>query len=757
MRARLPILAALLCSTVVACVGRASLGGGGGGGGLPGTSSSYEPLPGLVAAAGGPSEVRVDWNRPGPGFELALFLSPQRETVYDGPPAAEGLVGTSAIIGGQANGTTVFAGLGIRAVGAVDYAPTGNVLCVRPDDPIYVDAAASPTGADGTTPQSAYPDPATALLIAFLRGGGTVWIRSGTYDVNALQLFAGVHVHGGFGPAFDLATRDPLANPTDWNVVPGSVGVDVRGGEPTAVVDGVRILGNAAGLVGVDVNESALELRSVEIREMADRGIRLRNPTNADCFDVRLSRVFVELCGADGLSSSGAFDLFLDGCRFESNVQEGIELDDLIALEGQQATLRISGCLFLGNGSEGLDADLNAPFPPGPIGGRFLVEIRGCNFELNGIDGLLIDFDYEIAPTWFADVVVRECLARGNAGNGVRVDADAPGEIFLHRVLSSANGGDGIQVSSETSPGLAVVSASVAAGNLGAGIRATFGNRPLIATHCVVTGNFAGGVVSDTVRSGATSCVAFLQADPWTGTASVGSVVETDPLVGMFENAAEGFERVLSVAGAVITLDRPATFAGNAALEIADDGRARSASSVAGAEITLSDAPGAVRVPSTLFVFGPGASAAEDYHLPAGSPALGAGLASPGAPAVDAGVWGSPGSGEPGRADLEPEELFRVRATSPVLTAGLGAMEAIDISFSADLDPSSVVLDEVRAALDDGTEIPVTFHSAGDTITIDPPAGGWAPGPFRVELFRGLRSTDGHPLVSPLALPLTSP
>ena len=64
--------------------------------------------------------------------------------------------------------------------------------------------------------------------------------------------------------------------------------------------------------------------------------------------------------------------------------------------------------------------------------------------------------------------------------------------MFLHRLSATANGTDGVLITSETAGGFVTLGASVLMGNGGAGARASLGNKPLALSHCVIAGNFGG-------------------------------------------------------------------------------------------------------------------------------------------------------------------------------------------------------------------------------------------------------------------------
>ena len=102
-----------------------------------------------------------------------------------------------------------------------------------------------------------------------------------------------------------------------------------------------------------------------------------------------------------------------------------------------------------------------------------------------------------------------------------------------------------------------------------------------------------------------------------------------------------------------------------------------------------------------------------------------------------------------------PVELFRPTGTTPDLPTGPTAFEPIEVAFSDDLDPASVVAGQVRAVTTMGAELAILFNAVGDTIVVQPPMAGWGSEAFVLELHRDLRAVDGRTLATPLALPFT--
>jgi len=701
--------------------------------------------------------VRLTWTLPGAGFEAALFRSTLAANVYAGAPIQTGLAGAGTTVAGLPNGTTQFFGLGVRPAGGGAYAPAGVVLRARPGAPIYVDAAAAAGGANGGTPGTAFPTLAAGLAAANAAGGANVWLREGTYPGSLLPLGPDVHVYGGFGAAFDLATRDPAGAGTVVQGPGGAILLDVRDSVPSAVVDGIVLDGRGLSAIGVDVSEGELELRSCTVTDFADRGIRLRNTAALEELDVQIASCRVARNGADGLSLLGPFDLRVDGSAFDSNVQEGIELDDLVALAGDTATLRVEGSRFFGNGTEGLDADLGLPVPVTGAG-DFDVDVRGCRFERNGLDGCLIDHDFESAPGYSASILIRECIARGNLQAGFHVDADGPGGVTFHRDLASANGSDGFALGSETLGGLAVASVCVAMGNGVAGMRCRTGNRTLAVSHGIVAGNRSVGVAGPTVatipvENTANSTIAHLQDVPFFLTRTQSVVVVTDPAVGVFENAPELYALATAIAGTEVTLAGAPLVDLGVPAELADDGTRFVTQAQNAAVVSLDVAPTAT-APALFTAFAPApGSVDEDWALPIGSPALGAGMIPPGDAPADAGPLGAPDAGVPGRPAAVGVEPFRPVSVSPIPSTLVANDATLQLFFDRPIAPGSVVTGVVQVVRQGGALVTVGLSTSGERLDVLPPGGGWGGEPFNLLLHRGITAQDGTPLAAPVVVP----
>ncbi len=746
---------------MLASIALCGCGGGGGGGAsagpsVPSDSGALAATQGLVRLAAGASGAVVSWearDAAGANVAVALFSGVDRASVHQGAPIATAS-GDGATFVAIPGGATRFFGLALD-LGGGSFAPVGAVLSARAAAPIYVDASSAAPTPDGSTPSQAFRDLREATLLAFALGGGNVWVREGVYSGPGLQVRTGVHVYGGFDASFDLAARNPLTHPTRLRGAAGSAVCEILAGTGAAILDGLEIDGQSTAGFGVDVDTADCELRSLDVHDCSGRGVRLRSATLASAVDVRLVRSRVVDNGAQGLSLSGAFDLRVEGSRFGGNRLEGLDLGALVAPGGVPVSLRVRDCVFVGNGADGLDCDL-AP-PPSPTGsGRYLVEIETSRFERNGFAspaeataGLKIDIDFELIANWRADIVVRGCSARNNLRDGVLLDLDSTSSTLVHRLLSSANGGDGLRVSSESTPAFVTVSASVLAGNVGAGLRAELGQVPLAVSHCVLAGNLGGGVVSATARSCVSSSVAWMQLNPWNGVRSHFNVASSDPLDAPFVRAPIAYLRANAWSNGQLVLADNSALAVGDEVEFGDDGIARDVSALGanqrvGLAPTL-DAPG---LPSTLARFA-SANVDEDYNLAALSVARDAGMGDPLTGPVDAGPFDAPLGGEPGRDELRRPTLFYGAISTPSVGQSVASGQSIEVEFRGGvLDPGSVHPQSVRVLNSTGQVLNTTAFLQGQRLVVAPPGGGWPSGTLLLELHATLQSVAGAPLAA---------
>ncbi len=749
----------ILPMVVPACSGR--LSGGGGGSGVPTAPPTVLPplqeaaplaAPTLISAVPDLDRLVVRWSAADQAVVLALFVGPDPNTLFDGAPVANPLTGDSLIVTGLPSGGNLTAGLARVVSGGFE--PTGTLLTVTMRAPVFVDVAANPVGADGLSPATAYPTMFPALLDGLIAGGANIWIAGGNYPPSALPVFPNVHLYGGFAADFALETRDPVAQPS---ILPGLAGqqvVDIDG-PGLVVLDGLVLDGQAAAKAGLQAINAPIELRGVTILNCLGPGLRLRGDLFAEAVPMVLVDCIMLGNAAEGASIIGAVGLVARGCRFESNVQEGADFDDLTIDVFKDVAVGFTDCRFAGNGTEGLDLDMAAPLLGFP-GGDFDVCIENCVFEQNGTTGLLLDVDFDAPSGARATLILRGVVARANRLHGVHLDPDATATIFIDSMVSTANGGDGLLVSSDVVPVVVTVAHSVLAANLGAGARTIDGQAGLVLSHVLVAGNGGGGARAEPGAIGAVSSVAWLQTDPWVSVTTHRVVTADDPLQPALGRLPVLYTQVTAWdENAPETLNVAAMPDLAAALESDADGVSRLITgSMGAASVAVDPAPLALTVPASLTAFPDGVDVLEDYRALPGGVADGAGMAPLMAPAVDAGPLPIVTDAVPGLLDLSGPRSFSLATTAPALGATLMAGDSVTLTFDGGvLDPATV--DGVSVVVRDGNGAvqPAVAAVMNDALVVSPAGSGWTAGPLLIELHNLLASLTGEPLASPLMLP----
>jgi len=736
-------LAASALGVLAACAGRFSAPSASGDDGPP-----FEGQPGartgfgLVSLAPASDEIGVRWRLPAPGATgFALFLGTDPGTLLDGAPLIVDPPGESITLAGLATDTTYFLALG-QDIGGGAWRACGPVLTARTGLVIYVDPEAAP-GGDGSGPDQPLNNLLAGILTAFASGGGNVWVARGTIAGATFSLPDGVDLYGGFEPGFDLAARDPSQARTLLAPGQGADALLVEQGSDTRVLDGLWIDGTQGAKHGVDVDGVPVELRSLSI-DGASRGIRIGNsggPLRVEVVACRLQDLVTE-----GMTAVGAFDLYVDGSTFSACGQEGLDLDDLVAPDGETIGLTVRESLFRASGEEGLDCDLAAP-AGGVTGGSFVVSLLACDFVENGASGALIDLEYESEPLWSSSILVDGCLARRNGGHGLAFDLDARSDVLVRRVACIANGSNGLAVTSESHPGVCQVDSSLFLGNDGRGVRASLGNFALLLSNSVLAGNHGGGLQADTVEAAAVSSVAYLQPNAYQGALAHASVVVHAADLPAFENAPLGLWRVEARDGNELTLASTPTFAAGAVCELDGDELAREALAVSGKVVELESVPDALPLPATLASFAPGGGVLEDYRPSAASLLLGAGLASPGGAPTDAGPFGASLGGAPGAFDAALDPSFFLSRVTPRIGLPLDGGADVVLQLTGFIDAGT--LNEGVSAVDAaGAPLAIgTLVDGEGRLVLVPPGGGWPNGSL-VRLHRGLRRDGGGGLAA---------
>ncbi|RKY22574.1 MAG: hypothetical protein DRQ55_00630 [Planctomycetota bacterium] len=750
------MLLALLPWSLVAC-GRLSGSGGGSsvqvqaGVTLPPLNPAPPPsaatVVSLVPAA---DRLAVRWVAQDDTLILGLFVAAPGEPLYEREPLLSPLEGNGLIVTGFSPGDELRVGLGLGQDDG-DWLPAGAVLSARLAPPVFVDIAAA-DGGDGSSPARAYNGLFPALIDSLLMGGANLWVAEGIYPPGAYPMFPLSAVYGGFAPGFELATRDPELHLTVLQGVPGQP-VAAASGAGLVILDGLVLDGRGVASSGLQGLDAPLEVRMCAMVGAAGPGLRWKGvPFVAPVPVVVLGSLSVGN-GAEGFSANGSFDLDVRACRFDSNVQEGLDIDDLRVGAAHVGHVVICDSRFAGNGTEGLDLDMAPTLTVGI--GRFEVTLKGNRFERNGAAGCLVDVDFDAASGGRATLLLEGLVCRENLGHGLQLDLDGPSQANLSTLLAHGNGGDGLSLTSADADVLLTAADCALTANGGAGARASEGRGALLLSGALLAGNAQAGLLGEGAsKVMAVSTHGWLQVSAWEqGNAHRSLALE--------EASAPALARLPLLYTRVTdwSPDTPELLTvqeepdGSGPLELSDDGVARALVGLgAVGEILVAPAPTSVVPPAVLSAFAPGAGVVEDYRALPGGLADDTGMAAPGGPSVDIAPVRRPGSvGAPGRT---PPPFFLASLTPP-LPDGLGPGETLMLGFSGgEPDPASVHAASVVVRTSaDGVLATSAFVQAGQ-VHIAPPAGGWPSGALVLELHRELRSLDGLPLDAPVALPL---
>lgn len=725
----------------------------GGSGGPIETSLGAFAAPGLVGAVANNDSIHVSWNTTeanGQDAAVAIFASRLRSELYVGSPELTTSTSGQHLFQGLAGDRDYFIGFALETAADV-YEPIGPALTLHTSPPVYVRADADPMIADGLTPATAFVHPFEAVLRAFGNGGGNVWVAAGEYTQANLPVFAGVHIFGGFDETFALDARDPETQPSVFVGMLGLPVVDVQGGSRFATLDGITVDGDGNAPIGISITDTPISLRNVDLFDCSGRGIRIRNQSG-NRLESHTIAVRSSSNGADGLNVLGPFEFCIDRCAFNSNLQEGVEFDDLVGLDGEDSTLIVRASRFFGNLTQGFDVDLGAPLFPGTLGSRFDLRILGCAFEHNGEEGLLIDIDYDLTPAWTARIEVGYCTARANRGDGIHLDLDGVSNTLIHHCLATANALNGILLTSETTPAIAVVSTCAMTGNGARAITATLGNVPALVGHCVMSGNALGGILSDTIESSAVACIAHEQPFPFVGVREVSNLVTANSQ-DVFENIAQSWHFATSLQGDQLSVLDPTSIAPGSVVQVAGDGVARIVLAVDSAGgLRLDSPPEIFQAPARIEVFPANGAVQSDFHLPPESPASGAGFSIPGLTS-DAGIFGAPLPAMPGAGVSPIRPRLRLAVIAPSLGTPVPANETVVITFTGAAPlPSSANSMSVLAITQAGEELSIGISVSGKELRVTPPPGGWPNGNWRIELHSTL-SSETQVFTTPVALP----
>ena len=489
-----------------------------------------------------------------------------------------------------------------------------NEWPVTPNPIRYVRSGASPSGADGLTPDSAFPNLAQAIANSVSLGGVNFYVAQGLYPENVF-LFSGMMLFGGFPPEFGIDQRDPDLYLTQFGIAFPTDLVQLRPGDLLNGIDGVSLAGNDIAESCVFAEDCNARITRCQMSSAITQGIDLRSDyLEGNKIRCLIADCIVTDCSGEGIRIQGIPDIRIDDCEIRNNLNEGIESQWIRASSEDNARIEITRCKIRNNGDEGIDLDI-APIdelnPPLQQGAQVRIRIRHCSIEENRLEGIVVDLDTRNKDQMDVRVRIDDTLVRANGMTGIFLDGDADAAIRVARCQISANHGDGISATGIASGPIPSVQHCNIIGNGGAGI-ATFGLGAIAAWHCWVDGNdqgiFRSPRGSITFQNSVLSPgIPDLDISSFHYCLVEGNLIPAELPEGVIYDVPQMLGRPILytrgtglVDGAVV-LEGNATIPADSRVEIADDGILRQIISSEGPVITLDPPPDDVPASSAVF------------------------------------------------------------------------------------------------------------------------------------------------------------
>jgi len=480
----------------------------------------------------------------------------------------------------------------------------------------YIRSGNSTAGANGLTPASAFPTMGAAIASSIPLGGVNLHVAEGLYPEN-LFLLPGMMVFGGFEESFDPLTRNPDELLTQFGILFSTDLVNLRPGEALNGIDGLSLAGNGIAESCVFAEDSFSRITRCQLSGAITQGMDLRSDfLEGNVIEVLVANCLITNCNGEGLRIVGIPEIRIDNSEIRNNLNEGIESQWIYSGFDKQAKIEITRCNIFNNGDEGIDLDLAAvpPLIPGAIEeSSTRVKIRNCRISGNALEGIVIDVDS--TPSDSTDIRVRidDSLINDNGATGLFLDGDAPAAFRISRCQISANGADGLLVSSIPNGSQPQVRNCNIIGNAGFGI-ATLDLCSIFATNCWLEGNLLGPLqadrgqiaLQDSIASDFASHADFsnLQYCLISGS-NLPLDLPNQSQVGIAQILASPsqYTRGQILPNGNLLADIPLNLTPGATVEICDDGQLRSCSLLQGGQYSLDPAPSIASASVAVFVW----------------------------------------------------------------------------------------------------------------------------------------------------------
>ncbi len=503
--------------------------------------------------------------------------------------------------------------------------PNENEWPVTPNPVRYVRSDAPSQGADGLTPESAFPNLAQAVANSITLDGVNFHVAEGFYPEN-IFLFEGMMLFGGFPLQFGIDQRDPDQYLTQYGILFPSDLVQLRPGELLNGIDGISLAGNFIAESCVFAEDCNARITRCQMSGAITQGIDLRSDyLEGEKIQALIADCVVADCNGEGIRIQGIAEIRIDDCEIRNNLNEGIESQWLRADTDNNAKIEITRCRIRNNGDEGIDLDIAPVDESNPLaqqGAEVRVRIRHCIIEGNQLEGIVIDLDNRDVDQMDIRIRIDDTLVRANFMTGIFIDGDSSAAVRIARCQISANHGDGINATGIANGPIISIQHCNIIGNAQAGISA-FGLGSLNAWHCWVEGN--GGGIFRSPRGSVTfhNCV-LSPGHPELNVSSFqyclieGDLVPAELPAGVFSANPDmvgrpiHYTRGTGLPDGDVLLDGIAPVSLESMVEIADDGVLRHITSSDGPMITLDPMPTEVPDGSSIFFWAPGEGPIED-------------------------------------------------------------------------------------------------------------------------------------------------
>lgn len=462
---------------------------------------SHPRFGGVADLIGGDGWIQVGWNeatddQTDPSeLEYLVFVTPHGQAHDLSQPTAS-IMGTDKIrLEGLSNGETVDVLVLARDLD-MEVSPQQASWPVTPHPIRYVRAGASQAGADGLTPQSAFPTMGQAIATSISLGGVNIHIAEGLYPEN-LFLLPGMMVFGGFESTFTPELRDPVGQPTQFGILFPTDLVNIRPGDLMSGIDGLILGGNGVAESCVYAEDCFCRVTRCQLSGAITQGMDLRSDyLEGNTIEAFVADCVISNCNGEGLRIVGIPKIRIDDSVIQNNLNEGIESQWIYSGFGEESDVHISRCRIINNGDEGIDLDvssINSDLPGVDLFSTTRIKIRNCQITGNYLEGIVVDLDS--SPIDGIDIRVRidDSQISDNGLAGIFLDGDAPAAFRINRNQISANGNSGVVISSIPDGSEALIRNCNILGNGGAGVTAA-DFCSVFVTHSWISGNESGSL-----------------------------------------------------------------------------------------------------------------------------------------------------------------------------------------------------------------------------------------------------------------------